>query len=410
MEKPKVRFIEHREDWNKCNLENCLTIGNERNYKMIYRKEDTLSVSDDYGVVNQIQHLGRSYAGADVSNYKILHPGQIVYTKSPLKAKPYGIVKVNKGDAGIVSVLYAIYNVKEGVLPDYIHFYFDPFFRVNKYLLPLINKGAKNTINISDEIFLKGDITIPKSVSEQQQIASYFKSLDSLIQETTKKISSLKQLKSASLLSMFPQAGETKPRIRFKGFEGEWVEKKLSDISQKVIEKNRNLKYKVTLTNSAEYGIVNQLDFFDHQISNGDNIKGYFVVENDDFVYNPRISVTAPVGPINRNKLGYTGVMSPLYYVFKVYGVDKNYLDYFFKTDIWHKFMKDNGNTGARFDRISISDDTFEKMPIIQPSSLDEQQRIANFFRSLDTQISLETQRLDKLKQIKSACLDKMFV
>lgn len=264
-------------------------------------------------------------------------------------------------------------------------------------------------MKVSSEDALLGDIVFPLEV-EQQQIASYFKSLDSLIQETTKKISSLKQLRFASLQSMFPQAGETKPRIRFKEFKGEWVEKKMCDISQKVIEKNRNLKFKITLTNSAEYGIINQLDFFDHQVSNGDNIKGYYIVENDDFVYNPRISVTAPVGPINRNILGYTGVMSPLYYVFKVYGVDKNYLEYFFKTDIWHKFMKDNGNTGARFDRISISDATFEKMPIIQPASLDEQQQIANFFRFLDTQISLETQRLDKLKQIKSACLDKMFV
>jgi type I restriction enzyme S subunit len=102
--------------------------------------------------------------------------------------------------------------------------------------------------------------------------------------------------------------------------------------------------------------------------------------------------------------------MSPLYYVFKVNGIDKDYLNYFFKTKLWHKFMKDNGNSGARFDRLSITDDVFVQMPIFCPKDIAEQKRIASFFRSLDSQISLQEQRLEKLKQIKSACLDKMFV
>lgn len=246
--------------------------------------------------------------------------------------------------------------------------------------------------------------------AEQQQIASYFKSLDILIQSTTKKIASLNQLKSASLISMFPQVGETKPRVRFKGFKEDWKVKKLCEISKKVTTKNRELKYNITLTNSAECGIISQLDFFNHKISNNNSISSYYVVENDDFVYNPRISATAPVGPISRNRLGYTGVMSPLYYVFKVYDIDNDYLSYFFQTRIWHKYMFDNGNSGARFDRLSITDDIFGKMPIISPTDLAEQRQIASFFRSLDTQIFLETQRLEKLKQIKSACLDKMFV
>ena len=152
------------------------------------------------------------------------------------------------------------------------------------------------------------------------------------------------------------------------------------------------------------------MDFFDHDVSNGDNIRGYYVVDNDDFVYNPRISTTAPVGPINRNLLGYAGVMSPLYYIFRVHGIDKDYMSVFFKTTLWHKFMKDNGNSGARFDRLSITDDVFVQMPILYPKDIKEQQRIASYFRNLDKQISLQEKRLEKLKQIKAACLDKMFV
>lgn len=208
---------------------------------------------------------------------------------------------------------------------------------------------------------------------------------------------------------LFPQKGETTPRLRFKGFEGEWINTKLCQISKKVTTKNSDLKYRRTLTNSAEQGIVNQLDFFDHDISNGDNIRNYYVVEPDDFVYNPRISTTAPVGPINRNQLGYTGVMSPLYYVFKVDGIDKDFLSYYFKTSLWHKFMYDNGNSGARFDRFSISDEIFGQMPILHPQNIEEQKRIASFLKQIDVQIAVAQQKWERLKLIRQSCLNLLF-
>ena len=199
---PKVRFKGFTGEWKKVKLVECLEISNERNLDNQYGVNDVLSVSDEEGVVNQIKLLGRSYAGKSVKQYKVLRPNQIVYTKSPLKVKPYGIVKVNKGDTGIVSVLYAVYNAKENVSPDYIHYYFDTSFRINNYLLPLINKGAKNTMNISDETSLEGYITIP-SLAEQQSIASYFSSLDQQISLQSQRIEKLKQIKSACLDKMF---------------------------------------------------------------------------------------------------------------------------------------------------------------------------------------------------------------
>lgn len=409
MNVPEIRFKEFYDYYSDVLLEKCLSVSNKKNNKLEYKKEDALSVSDEFGVVNQIEHLGRSYTGYNISTYKILNKGQIVYTKSPLKLKPFGIIKANNNKPGIVSVLYAIYDVKEGFDPNYISAYFEPNFRLNKYLLPLINKGAKNTINISDETALSGEVHIPLSYTEQQKIASYFQSLDSLIQTTSKKLAFLKQIKAASLQSMFPQEGETVPKVRFKGFEGEWNFSILKDFSKKITEKNRNRLYKETFTNSAELGVVSQRTYFDHDISNNENINGYYVIHPDDFVYNPRISVTAPVGPINRNLLNKTGIMSPLYCIFSVNNINKTYLEYFFKTNLWHKYIYINGNAGARFDRLSITDENFFNMPILTPST-EEQQKIASYFCNLDKQISLQTQRLEKLKQIKAACLDKMFV
>ena len=180
-----------------------MDISKERNTDNKYGKDDVLSVSDDFGVMNQIKLLGRSYAGKTVSNYGVLEHGQLVYTKSPLKSKPYGIVKENTGETGIVSVLYAIYTAKENTWIPYIHYYFDPAWRLNAYLRPLINKGAKNTMNISDETALTGFIMIPKDIKEQQRIASYFKSLDKQISLQEQRLEKLKQIKAACLDKMF---------------------------------------------------------------------------------------------------------------------------------------------------------------------------------------------------------------
>lgn len=200
---PKLRFKGFEGEWEKVKLSDCLEISNERNLNNEFGINEVLSVSDEEGVMNQIKLLGRSYAGKSVTNYKVLRTYQVVYTKSPLKAKPYGIVKVNKGEIGIVSVLYAVYDAKDGVSPDYIHYYFEPTFRINNYLLPLINKGAKNTMNISDETSLQGNIVIPKTIDEQCKIVEYFQSLDRQITLQSQRLEKLKQIKAACLDKMF---------------------------------------------------------------------------------------------------------------------------------------------------------------------------------------------------------------
>lgn len=199
------------------------------------------------------------------------------------------------------------------------------------------------------------------------------------------------------------------PKIRFKGFSGEWKNSPLKDFFTKVTKKNTKLECTAVFTNSAEYGIIDQRDYFDFDVANSNNIGGYFIVNPDDFVYNPRVSVTAPVGPISRNRLEYAGVMSPLYLVFKIDGINKDYLCHYYKTNKWHRFMKLSGNCGARFDRLSISDDVFVQMPLIHPTDAKEQMRISVFLDTLDAQISASTSRLASLKQMKAASLQAMF-
>ena len=182
------------------------------------------------------------------------------------------------------------------------------------------------------------------------------------------------------------------PAIRFKGFSDAWEQRKLSEIADKVTEKNAGLQYVETFTNSAEFGIISQRDFFDHDIAKLGSLDGYYIVKNEDFVYNPRISTSAPVGPINRNKLGRTGVMSPLYTVFRPHDVDTTYLEHFFKCAYWHSFMNFNGDSGARSDRFSIKDDVFFQMPIPLPY-IDEQRKIGELLTRLDHLITLHQRK-----------------
>ena len=248
------------------------------------------------------------------------------------------------------------------------------------------------------------------SLVEQQAIGSFFSHLDDLITLHQRKYDKLVVFKKSMLEKMFPKDGESVPEIRFAGFTDPWEQRKLGEFSKKNTIKNANGALSETFTNSAEQGVISQLDYFDHDITNDANISGYYVVQPDDFVYNPRISATAPCGPINRNRLNRAGVMSPLYTVFSVdASMDKTYLEHYFKTSRWHDFMFLEGNTGARSDRFSISDATFFEMPIWCPE-ISEQMAIAKQLETTDTLITLHQRKLELLRNIKKSLLDKMFV
>lgn len=397
---PDIRFKGFEDEWERLVVSDLLQVNKTLNTDNRYGREDVLSVSDECGIVNQIKYLGRSYAGKSVLKYKVVKPNQIVYTKSPLKDKPYGIVK-QSDIYGIVSSLYAVYDIIGNCIPSYIQWYFEPYYRINKYFRPLVNKGAKNTINISDTNAVTGTIYIPKIV-EQTIISSYLEFLSKHINDTTKKIASLKQLKSACLISMFPQQGETVPRVRFKGFDGEWNEQKAENIFRQFIEKNRpDLP---VLSATQDRGMVTRKAIgydISHDKRNECTYKhilpGQFVIHLRSFQ-----------GGFAHSDI--EGIASPAYTVFEFR--DKNQ-----HNDIFWKYIFSSKSFIKQLEKItygirdgrSISFDEFKDMKFIIPC-VKEQHQIASYFRNLDIQISEQEKRLEKLKQIKAACLDKMFV
>ena len=199
---PEIRFKGFTDPWEQRKLEEYLEVSGQKNFEGIYTKEDVLSVSGDFGIVNQIEFQGRSFAGASVANYGVVETGDIVYTKSPLKSNPYGIIKANKGKNGIVSTLYAVYKPKQSANPEFVQIYFEQDARMNNYMHPLVNKGAKNDMKVSAENALKGQIVFP-DIKEQRTISEFFHNLDTLITLHQRKLEKLQNIKKSCLEKMF---------------------------------------------------------------------------------------------------------------------------------------------------------------------------------------------------------------
>ena len=341
------------------------------------------------------------YDKSSLSNYKMVNKDDFIVH---LRSFEGGLEKANS--QGIISPAYHTFH-GENVDSRFYYAYFRSKNFINKDLKPHVY-GIRDGRSIDIEGMKT--IKIPYTAyAEQKSIGDFLTALDNLITLHQRKYDKLQVLKKAMLEKMFPKNGSSVPEIRFEGFTDAWEQRKLSEIADKVTEKNAGLQYIETFTNSAEFGIISQRDFFDHDIAKMSSLSGYYIVRNEDFVYNPRISTSAPVGPINRNKLGRIGVMSPLYTVFRPHDVDTTYLEYFFKSKYWHSFMNFNGDSGARSDRFSIKDSVFFEMPIPLPY-IEEQRKIGEHLTQLDHLITLHQRELEKLQNIKKSMLEKMFV
>lgn len=201
---------------------------------------------------------------------------------------------------------------------------------------------------------------------------------------------------------------ELVPKLRFPEFsKSYWGITRLNALADKITERNKGDDISRVFTNSATEGVVDQEEYFDRDIANKNNLTNYFVVEKGDYVYNPRISTTAPVGPISKNKLGI-GVMSPLYTVFRFRNTENDFYEHFFLTNLWHAYIKNLSNTGARHDRITISVDSFMKMPLPYASP-EEEQKIADCLSSIDELIDAESRKLKALEKYKKGLLQKLF-
>ena len=186
--------------WKKVFLSDVLTERNERNTNLF----QVFSVSVSQGVVNQLDYLGRSFAAKDTSKYNVVHYGDLVYTKSPTGSFPYGIVKQSLNLENVaVSPLYGVYKPKSLAVGAYLHEYFMSEINTQNYLHPLIQKGAKNTINITNQRFLENCVLLPTNINELLQISKLLRSLNNKIKYQQDILQQYQKQKQYLLRQMF---------------------------------------------------------------------------------------------------------------------------------------------------------------------------------------------------------------
>ncbi|TCQ96830.1 restriction endonuclease subunit S [Sphingobacterium sp. JUb20] len=266
------------------------------------------------------------------------------------------------------------------------------------------SQGSK-VLSINIGRISKIELSFP-NVQEQGRITALLSLLDERMQTQNKIIIHYQSLIRNLRNKIFKQRLKFSDEQKNKFFNWETIE--LGIIAEKRIVKNREMRIKTVFSNSASFGIINQSDFFDKEIANQNNINGYYIVEKDDFIYNPRISKEAPVGPISMNKIG-TGVMSPLYLVFRLKKGSPSFYEHFFNSNVWYVHMESIANYGARADRMSFSNSSFFEMPIPLPPTK-EQDRIATFLSLIAHKIQIEKGILKQLEKQKKHLLQQMFI
>lgn len=204
-------------------------------------------------------------------------------------------------------------------------------------------------------------------------------------------------------------------RLRFKADDGspfpDWKEKKIVDIFFRVKDKNKDGQNQNIITNSAEFGLINQRDFFDKDIAVDGKTENYTVIKTGDFVYNPRKSKQAPYGPFNCYQLEEDGIVSPLYTCLRPKGnADDEYLHWYFQSGSWYRFIYENGaQNGARHDRVGMTDSLMQEIPVYLPRAVEEQQKIAVFLSTIDIVIGKQKETVYAWEERKKGVMQKLF-
>lgn len=379
----------------------------ETNKAYEFSREDVLSVSGEYGVVNQVEFQGRSFAGANVSGYGILRTGDLVYTKSPLKTNPYGIIKANLGRSGIVSTLYATYKTKNEANPRFIDVYFSLNPRVNRYLYPLVNKGAKNDMKVSAENAIRGYVVFP-SLTEQAEIGALFAKIDSLIALHQRKYEKLKTVKQSLLEKMFPKEGEDVPELRFEGFTDPWEQRKLGELFAKGGSGGTPTATEPSYYN-GEIPFLGIADIEDRYIDStaksltedGLNNSAAWVVPSGAIC----LAMYASVGKVGICELDLATSQAFYNMVFDSQALRDYVYARLDKADAnaeWEPLI----STGTQ---ANLNAEKVKGFQMAVPCC-EEADLVGSFFRGLDSLIALHQRELEILKNLKKALLEKMFV
>ena len=408
MERPEIRFKGYTDEWEQRKLPEFVSFFNGLTYTPDDVEETGTLVLRSSNVKNgEIIDADNVYVNDKVATSENVQEGDI-------------IVVVRNGSRALIGkhaqIKVSMSNTVIGAFMSGMRSEHSSFVNALLDTSAFENEIAKNmgaTINqITGYMFSKMEFMIP-SGEEQQQIGEYFQSLDNLITLHQRKCDEVKSLKKYMLQKMFPQNEQKIPEIRFEGFTEAWEQRKLGDLVDRVTRKNQDLVSELPLTISAQYGLIDQNEFFDKRVASKD-VSGYYLIENGEFAYNKSTSTDAPWGAIKRLDRYENGVLSTLYIIFGIKEnnpVDSDFLVSYYSTNLWHKGIHEIAAEGARnHGLLNIAPADFFETKLMIPQDIEEQKKIGKYFEELERLITLHQQKCEELKKIKKFMLQKMFV
>ena len=354
------------------------------------------------GFIMQSEKYSRDNAGQSLKKYILLKQGELAYNHGASKAKQFGCCYELTEPEARIPYVYHCFKINNHEYTPFIAMALNNA-KMDKQLKRLVSSSVRmdGLLNISFEDYMSVTIHLP-SPSEQKHIADFLQKIDERIAAQEKLLASLKKYKRGVMQHIFRRTTTQSVKA--------WTCVRLGDIFKKVSRRNTDGLVKNVITNSAEYGLIPQRDFFDKDIAVDGNTANYYVIEKGDFVYNPRKSNTAPYGPFNRYTLDEKGIISPLYtcLVLKA-DIYPSYLAWYFKSDAWHRYIYDNGSQGVRHDRVSMTDDLLMGIPVIFPDQA-KQQEYADILDKIDARLQAAQKVYDLLIKEKCGYMQQLFI
>lgn len=405
MAKPIIRFKGYQDDWEQRKLGNLADRVTRKNQDLV--SELPLTISAQYGLIDQNEFFDKRVASKDVSGYYLIENGEFAYNKSTSTDAPWGAIKrLDRYENGVLSTLYIVFGIKENnpVDSDFLVSYYSTNLW-HKGIHEIAAEGARNhgLLNIAPADFFETKLMIPQDIEEQKKIGKYFEELERLITLHQRKCDETKRLKKYMLQKMFPQNGEKVPEIRFSGFTDDWEQRKLGEI---ITEYKETVDSECTLpilTSSKTEGVILQEEHFGRKQQH--DITGYNILPRNYCTYRNRsdgVDFT-----FNINKCCDKGIISKFYPVFSGKNSDVFFLSLVLNNsdEVVREIAYTCTGTGQKV--LSFLD--LQKMKVRVPS-YDEQKEIAAYFENLDHLITLHQRELENLQNIKKFMLGKMFV
>ena len=370
MAKPKIRFKGYTDDWEQRKLGDiCSRVqGNDGRMEL-----PTLTISAGNGWMNQEDRFSGNIAGKEQKNYTLLKRGELSYNHGNSKLAKYGTVfSLQTYEEALVPRVYHSFKVEKGNA-NFVEYYFATKLP-DRELGKLISSGARmdGLLNIGYDDFMGISLLLPKT-QEQDCIAGYFRKID-----------------------MFITLHQCKCRVLPKLLYNDWEQRKLEDLVDRVTRKNQDLVSELPLTISAQYGLIDQNEFFDKRVASKD-VSGYYLIENGEFAYNKSTSTDAPWGAVKRLDRYENGVLSTLYIVFgikKNNPVDSDFLVSYYSTNLWHKGIHEIAAEGARnHGLLNIAPADFFETELTIPQDIEEQKKIGKYFEELERLITLHQRK-----------------